>query len=534
MSIIVDNINHYMSFLAPPFIGAFIGYLTNKVAIRMLFRPLKTWRILGIRVPMTPGVIPSKRRTLALNIGEMVGEHLLTSAEVGKALKKEKFQEHLLGLIKERVGAVLHRDLGSLPTLIPEKFGSYFDVAVRAVIYQIKKSIHKVIRSEEFSNKVEKYIDSNYSWFLEKDLNSVLSEHERQVSYAFIEAGLSRMLASPAMDQWVEDFVYRKVHEVVHQEKSLHDLLPASMQELVLQTIEEQTPALLSKCEDILNEPAVRDQIVQAARLWIQDFVSSLGPMAAMVGGFLKKDALEGKIHQYLLDKKENIAAWLQSDDVRSRVTEMIRERCLISLQTPLGELIKNDQETKISGICDNLSLKVLALLRENETTTVLSSMVRKNIEIHIQDGAIQLKNILNDLLGEKGTARLKAWIKDEGLALLRSKETVAAIDSMLETMIRRLLSRPVGRLSNLLPAGVRDGISLSIRKMASAMLATEVPGLVSSLNIRSIVAEKVDSLDLLSLERLLLSIMEKQFKYINLFCGLLGFVIGCFNLFFL
>jgi uncharacterized membrane protein YheB (UPF0754 family) len=45
------------------------------------------------------------------------------------------------------------------------------------------------------------------------------------------------------------------------------------------------------------------------------------------------------------------------------------------------------------------------------------------------------------------------------------------------------------------------------------------------------VVAEKVDSLDLLKLERLLLSIMEEQFKYINLFGALLGFLIGCANL---
>jgi uncharacterized membrane protein YheB (UPF0754 family) len=534
MSIIINNINHYMSFLAPPLIGAFIGYLTNKVAIRMLFRPLKAWRILGFRVPMTPGVLPSKRRAFALNMGEMVGEHLLTSAEVGKALKREKFQEHLLGLIKERVGAVLHRDLGTLTTLIPEKFRSYFDVAVRAVTYQVKKGIHKFIRSEEFSNKVEKYIDSNYSWFLEKDLNFILSEQERQISYEFIETSLSRMLASPTMDQWVEDFVYRKVHEMLHQEKSLDNLLPASTQELILQTIEEQTPALLGKCADILKEPAVREWIVQAARLWIQDFVSSLGPMAAMIGGFLNMDALEGKIQQYLFDKKENIEAWLQSEDVRNRITEIIRERCIISLHTPLVQLMKNDQEAKISGICDALNLQILVLLRENETATTLSSMVRNNIETHIHDGAVPLKNILNDLFGERGIEKLKAWLKEEGLSLLRSKETIKTIDSIMETMIHQLLSRPVGRLSNLLPAGVRDGIYISIRKMASAMLATEVPGLVHSLNIRSIVAEKVDSLDLLSLERLLLSIMEEQFKYINLFGALLGFVIGCFNLLFL
>ena len=69
-----------------------------------------------------------------------------------------------------------------------------------------------------------------------------------------------------------------------------------------------------------------------------------------------------------------------------------------------------------------------------------------------------------------------------------------------------------------------------SMQKISSEMLATEVPGLFASLNIQNIVTEKVDSLDLLRLERLLLSIMEEQFKYINLFGALLGFLIGSLN----
>jgi uncharacterized membrane protein YheB (UPF0754 family) len=69
---------------------------------------------------------------------------------------------------------------------------------------------------------------------------------------------------------------------------------------------------------------------------------------------------------------------------------------------------------------------------------------------------------------------------------------------------------------------------------MASGMLEIEVPGLVQSLNIKKIVTEKVNSLDILKLEGLLLSIMEEQFKYINLFGALLGFLIGCGNIFFL
>ena len=101
MSVIIDTIGPYVSYMGPPFIGAFIGYLASRIALRMLFRPLKAWRVLGLRVPMTPGVIPSKRHAFALTMGEMIGGHLLTSAEIGKALKKETYQEHLLGLIKD-------------------------------------------------------------------------------------------------------------------------------------------------------------------------------------------------------------------------------------------------------------------------------------------------------------------------------------------------------------------------------------------------------------------------------------------------
>jgi uncharacterized membrane protein YheB (UPF0754 family) len=103
-------------------------------------------------------------------------------------------------------------------------------------------------------------------------------------------------------------------------------------------------------------------------------------------------------------------------------------------------------------------------------------------------------------------------------------------MNSMTRTLLQGLLARPVGRLAALLPAGVRDGLYQSIQKMASDMLAAEVPGLVASLNLKKIVKEKVDSLDLMRLERLLLSIMEEQFKYINLFGAILGFLIGGLN----
>ena len=155
-------------------------------------------------------------------------------------------------------------------------------------------------------------------------------------------------------------------------------------------------------------------------------------------------------------------------------------------------------------------------------------------METHIDGGKLSLGEILFDFVGDDGIKRGKSWLQNEVSGMLRAEKTRRTLDTMVEDLLSNLLDKRIGPLSRLLPAGIREGIYDSLRKVSSTMLAVEVPGLVDSLNIQKIVKEKVDSLDLMRLERLLLSIMEEQFKYINLFGALLGFIIGCLNLFFL
>ena len=116
-------------------------------------------------------------------------------------------------------------------------------------------------------------------------------------------------------------------------------------------------------------------------------------------------------------------------------------------------------------------------------------------------------------------------------MALLRSQRAARLIDKMMDSVFDGVLRRPVGVLNTILPAGVRAGLADYAVLTCNRILLREVPSIVDSLNIRQIVTAKVDSLDLLRLERLLLSIMEEQFKYINLFGALLGFLLGLINL---
>ena len=95
---------------------------------------------------------------------------------------------------------------------------------------------------------------------------------------------------------------------------------------------------------------------------------------------------------------------------------------------------------------------------------------------------------------------------------------------------MQKLLKKSIGRLEDFLPQKIQESINHFLFEQTSDILIKEVPGLVDTLNISEIVTKKVDSLDLLRLEGLLLSIMEEQFKYINLFGALLGFLIGSLN----
>ena len=51
----MDVLINLLPWLAPPMLGAVIGYVTNRIAIQMLFRPRAEKRILGFRVPLHAG-----------------------------------------------------------------------------------------------------------------------------------------------------------------------------------------------------------------------------------------------------------------------------------------------------------------------------------------------------------------------------------------------------------------------------------------------------------------------------------------------
>ncbi len=93
-------------YIAIPLIGAVIGYVTNWIAVKMLFRPRKEIRVFGKRLPFTPGVIPRGQGRLARAVGNVVETQLLTPEYLGEKLlskeSEEEFKNHMQSWINSQ------------------------------------------------------------------------------------------------------------------------------------------------------------------------------------------------------------------------------------------------------------------------------------------------------------------------------------------------------------------------------------------------------------------------------------------------
>ena len=95
-----------LPYFVAPVLGGVIGYITNEVAIRMLFRPHQAKYIMGWHVPFTPGLIPKERERIAASVGDTISRNLMNS---------EVLERTLLGDdITSRIGQAIDRYFDSL------------------------------------------------------------------------------------------------------------------------------------------------------------------------------------------------------------------------------------------------------------------------------------------------------------------------------------------------------------------------------------------------------------------------------------
>ncbi len=99
-----------LKLIAGPVIGAVIGYFTNYIAVKMLFKPLRPVYIGRKKLPFTPGLIPKRKDELAGAVGRAVSEKLLTGQDLAEAIPSDAIKEHVADHVWEQFEALRKKE----------------------------------------------------------------------------------------------------------------------------------------------------------------------------------------------------------------------------------------------------------------------------------------------------------------------------------------------------------------------------------------------------------------------------------------
>lgn len=525
----MESYHYLLPYLIPPLLGAFIGYVTNYIAIRMLFRPLKPRYLLGVRVPLTPGIIPSKRGELAQKMGDMVGSHLLTSEDVGRALSKEGFRRELKGAVSDKLDTFLARELGPLETLVPAEFKARFRDLAELLRWKAVKAVYDYLESAEFEQKLRDYLDRKGDELLSRDLESYLTPERYQSFRTHLDGRISGFLSSDEVSRSVAAFVDSKTEQWFSSDRTLRQILPADMVDVILTQLEKEIPPLLEKFGGMMYDPDFRERLIVKGKEGIETFLDSLGGLSAILAGFFNMDKLYERIPEFLDKAADEIAKWLREEKTQAQVAATLRERADALLDRSLAGYLEKLPYEKVAGIRRFMRNRAVEFTRSRRVADSALDLAERGVDrIKDRSFASLLERGLPEGVLEKGRQALAEKI----LAALRAPGARETLSALLEHKVEAwLFRRPLGKLSARIPADVREELDEGLFLQLTEMLKKEVPPLVETLNVAHIVEEKVNSLDLLQVEGLLMGIMQEQFKYINLFGALLGFLIGLGNL---
>ncbi len=143
-----------LSYLLAPLVGGVIGYITNDIAIRMLFHPHKAKYIFGFHVPFTPGLIPKEKVRIAEAIGVVVSDNLMNK----EVLEKYLLSEEMVGKLRASVADFLKSQQHN-PETLSQFLGHYLSedeitTLAKTVDNGLAQQIHTKLTDPAIGNNV--------------------------------------------------------------------------------------------------------------------------------------------------------------------------------------------------------------------------------------------------------------------------------------------------------------------------------------------------------------------------------------------
>lgn len=146
-------------------IGGLIGYITNVIAIKLIFRPINPIKIPIFNVEII-GMIPKRKLEIASNVAQVIEEQFFSFDDIIENVITEQDKQIIIDYIKVRVKLVLNEKLGLIPSSIRNLVQNYISEIIED---EIKSGVNEL--SEELIIKANNRI--NIKEIVENKINEL-------------------------------------------------------------------------------------------------------------------------------------------------------------------------------------------------------------------------------------------------------------------------------------------------------------------------------------------------------------------------
>ncbi|EOU1136419.1 DUF445 family protein [Clostridium perfringens] len=479
-------------------IGAVIGYITNWLAIKMLFRPREAKYIFGMKLPFTPGLIPKEKSRIANKVGETVGTHLLNSDSLSKALKDDKIKAKFNEVAKEKINQVINSN-STLEESLKNTLGENYYALKGNMIDNIAKTILESIQEEEFKNKVKFYIVDSIKERLNKNPEKIIdfinSNKFREVIINTLEEEKTRDIIGKAL--------LKEVKTLGKEDLTIEEVIPENIKPYIEEYVKSQKDTLVDIIKNLLRDDEVSHKIKSA----INDNIPSIVSM------FLSGDVIYGKLVS-LVDKS------LSEEENKEYICDAALAFVHESMKKKVSDVINTVGEEKLQVISDALGDKISKKLNTEENIdSIISKLNCKISSFNSYEEIIKvLFNDYENILIDNIDSMISQIVNNNQL----SGEISKIIEKVFDKFLQNSLNDICYNKQNL-----ENSIMSILDNLYNDFVENKSAKVLEIVDISSIVEEQINAFEVDYAEEIIIGIANKELKAITWLGALLGGILG-------
>lgn len=497
------------------------GYVGAFLAIRMLFRPRKPFKLLGITL-FPQGMIPRHRERLANAIGKAVGEELVSQETImEELLGKDFLRRKIRGVIDSYTNEIVSQNYPSLIETLPANLRAPVLDAITSLQFRVAEHIENVLKSDESLSTINGFVERRVDEVLSRRVSSVVDDETFDKIIAFLEERIRSAIKSDDLEEKVRTFISGRIDDLANTATPIGEMFTPEAITLLKEKAGEQISPMAHHLTEIAAAERTRNQIGALIKTEVHNYYEAL-PFFKKI--FVSRENLLGEVDDLVNESlPRRIEETLKGDFFAGEARNFIDTSIDNVLSKPLPEVLGQINPDQLDRLKQQVTKAILSLLRSDEMTRQVSAYLTETLG---QFRPHSIDSIMRALHPES-EAKLKSMLSNGLLHVITREDTSTIINGMLASQIDNLLSAPIGRLSDNISGERLQAATDGFADTLISAIREKLPEAIKEFDVGGVVRQKIMTYPADKLEALVLSVAKEHLRTIELFGALFGFIIG-------